>query len=155
MRFVDVPGEENLCRRRFRAEVTDGGTLSYSRTASSPATQCQPGMGGDVESLAWQAVQLPAQHRVFRIPLQWGGGANYAQGTIPTAIDWTRTVAFTGSNGPNGNNGSEVSLSGVGKALLGATNITIEPQNTTQFASYRAVTEGDAGATVFVVEMKP
>ncbi|MDP1824301.1 MAG: hypothetical protein Q8L48_13690 [Archangium sp.] len=88
-------GNDTICRRRLRGEITNGTTLTFTRGCT----------GADIQDIAWEVVRLPVTSPVSsvqQVTASTTSGQTSVAVTPFTAVDLTRSVAFIGGQGPGG-----------------------------------------------------
>ncbi|MBS1153296.1 MAG: hypothetical protein H6Q89_4994, partial [Myxococcaceae bacterium] len=138
----DTGGNNNLCRRRLRGVITDATTLTFDRGCT----------GANIQDISWEHVQLPAGASVQAV-----AGAIAAAGTTQavaiTAVDLTRSFAFTGGLGQGGTASGRTDYSAddrVGSALA---RTVLTANNQLTFT--RTSTSGNSAWQGYVVQLSP
>lgn len=150
-RSNDTGGAEDfaMCRRRLRASFnTTQATFTRGNGATGNCTN------NTVDELRWERTFLPAYATVQRTDITLADATVEApsNGGL-TAVDPTRTILLSASQGPGGQAGGETSFST--SALIGAATATFSFDNDTTVRARRGNATGTARFSVQVVTFSP
>lgn len=140
-------GDNNICNRMIRSELTSDTSLRFSRWAGGTCDN------STLDAISWERLTAPVGTLVQSKQMELADGSATTTTPLATPVDLSRTLVFSSSQIAGGQGGGETSFSA--DDVLGAAIGRFQLTSPNQLEVKRDRASGTARWTVYAVQLDP